>query len=61
MQIDVLESNILNWVKMNLSPNFTFRENQLETIKNIINNVISNVESNQVIEAPTGSGKAVII
>lgn len=61
MQIDVLESNILNWVKMNLSPSFTFRENQLETIKNIINNVISNVESNQVIEAPTGSGKSVII
>ena len=58
---DLIKNNIMQWVKKNLSVNFVFRTHQLETIINIVSNILNSDETNQIIEAPTGSGKSVII
>lgn len=58
--MDIKEQVIL-WTKSNLKSNFKFREHQLETIINIVSSAVNNLESNQIIEAPTGSGKSIII
>ena len=55
-----IEQNVKNWAMAHL-PEFSFREHQLETICNIIKNVIDEKGiRNQIIEAPTGSGKSII-
>ena len=55
-----IEKNVIQWAKAHL-PEFSFREHQLETICNIIKNVIDEKGiRNQIIEAPTGSGKSII-
>ena len=58
---DLIKNNIMQWVKKNLGANFVFRPHQLETIINIVSNILNSAETNQIIEAPTGSGKSVII
>lgn len=56
-----IKDEVLEWARINLNSSFEFRKYQLETIVDIVTNVVSNKESNQVIEAPTGSGKSIII
>lgn len=55
-----IETNVRNWANSHLK-DFKFREYQLETICNIIENVLNpDGIRNQIIEAPTGSGKSII-
>lgn len=58
-----LGQQITNWVKDNISSDFTFRENQYEMIHNILSNIIKGNDSvpTHIIEAPTGSGKSLIL
>ena len=56
---EVLE-NIQFWVQENIGANFAFREHQLETIHQICCNVLEGSQHNQIIEAPTGSGKSLL-
>lgn len=52
--------NVNAWVINNIGPKFAFREFQLETIVDIIYNILKGEQHNQIIEAPTGSGKSLI-
>ena len=55
-----VETNVRNWTASHLK-DFKFREHQLETICGIIENVLNpDAIKNQIIEAPTGSGKSII-
>lgn len=55
-----IETNVKNWTLSHLQ-GFTFREHQLETICKIIERVLDEKAiKNQIIEAPTGSGKSII-
>lgn len=56
---NTIVQNIQDWVSIHLK-NFTFREYQLETIHDIISSIILDHKNNQIIEAPTGSGKSII-
>lgn len=57
---DTIIQNIQDWASKHLK-NFTFREYQLETIHNIVYLIVfGNNKENQIIEAPTGSGKSII-
>lgn len=53
-------NNVNSWVKDNLNPGFEFREYQFDTIVDIIYKILENKEHNQIIEAPTGSGKSLL-
>lgn len=60
--VNELEYNITQWAKDNLGSDFEFRENQLEVISRIVSNCISDDgEKNHIIQAPTGSGKSIIL
>ena len=55
-----VETNVKNWALSHLQ-GFIFREHQLETICKIIERVLDEKAiKNQIIEAPTGSGKSII-
>lgn len=55
-----IEDNVRNWAAAHLK-DFTFREHQLEAICQIVERVIDpEAIKNQIIEAPTGSGKSII-
>lgn len=55
-----IKSNVLAWTKLHFK-GFSFREHQLEYICQIIERVLDNKAiKNQIIEAPTGSGKSII-
>lgn len=55
-----IKNNIINWAASHL-PGFSFREHQLEAITHIIKTVLDpQAIRNQIIEAPTGSGKSII-
>lgn len=56
-----IEEQVKEWVNKNLNKNFKFRDHQFECIVDIIQTVLDKDESNQIIEAPTGSGKSIII
>lgn len=56
-----VEYNIKNWVKNNISDNFEFRENQFEVITKIVYKCIDEEGGNVIVEAPTGSGKSLIL
>ena len=58
-----LGQEIKEWAKNNISKDFVFRENQLEMIHSIISNILDdqNSKPTQIIEAPTGSGKSLIL
>jgi len=55
-----IECNVDEWVKEKISENFKFRTYQKERIIDIIYNIVNDKENNQIIEAPTGSGKSLI-
>lgn len=55
-----IESNIKEFVKEFFNDDFSFREHQEETIVDLICNVLNNESNNQIVEAPTGSGKSII-
>lgn len=53
-------SNVRKWVNIHL-PNFSFRKYQLEYIVEIIYSIVYNNKSVNLIEAPTGSGKSIMV
>lgn len=55
-----IEYNVDQWVKEKISENFKFRLFQKDRIIDIIYNIVNEKEYNQIIEAPTGSGKSII-
>lgn len=56
-----VEYNITNWTKNNIGDDFKFRENQLEVITNIVHKCIDEENGDVIVEAPTGSGKSLIL
>lgn len=56
-----LKENIKNWVSDYIGPDFSFREYQESTIYNICSNILDKEHSTQIIEAPTGSGKSLLL
>lgn len=56
-----LGENITNWAKDYIGTDFEFRENQFDVIYDICSRVINNETPTQIIEAPTGSGKSLIL
>lgn len=56
-----IENNIRQWVANNIGSDFVFREYQLYSIVNIIENVLDGNHKTHIIEAPTGSGKSLIL
>lgn len=59
----IIETKVKEWVLENIGSNFVFREHQLEAIVNIVSNIVNEKENThtQIIEAPTGSGKSLIV
>lgn len=58
--MEKIKSQIIEWASKNLGNDFKFRENQLETISQIIYEKIHNINDHHIIQAPTGSGKSLI-
>lgn len=59
---ELIEKQIDDWVSTNIVGEFTFRKYQKEAICGIIDNIVNTKKNhNHVIEAPTGSGKSIII
>lgn len=56
-----IENNVRDWVNNYIGPNFVFRDHQLDVIVSVIENVVSDVKPTHIIEAPTGSGKSLIL
>lgn len=63
VSLSTIETQVKEWVLENISSNFVFREHQLEAIVNIVSNIVNEKQNThtQIIEAPTGSGKSLII
>jgi len=59
--MEQLRENINKWVQEYIGPDFKFREHQEDTIYNICFNILDNEKSTQIIEAPTGSGKSLLL
>lgn len=59
----IIETQVKEWVLENIGSNFVFREHQLEAIVNIVSNIVNEKQNThtQIIEAPTGSGKSLIV
>lgn len=55
-----IEHDIDVWVRDRIDEDFKFRTFQKERIIDIIYNIVNEKEHNQIIEAPTGSGKSLI-
>lgn len=59
--MEKLRENIKEWVQYYIGPDFIFREHQEETIYSICYNILNKDKSTQIIEAPTGSGKSLLL
>ena len=59
----IIETQVKEWALENIGSSFAFREHQLEAIVNIISNIVNEKQNThtQIIEAPTGSGKSLIV
>ena len=59
----IIETQVKEWALENIGSNFMFREHQLEAIVNIVSNIVNEKQNThtQIIEAPTGSGKSLIV
>lgn len=55
-----VKTEIKEWARKHLGPEFSFREHQVETICDIIMNILNKEHHTHVIEAPTGSGKSLL-
>ncbi len=55
-----IEQNVDTWVIERIGEKFKFRTYQKDRIIDIIYNIVNEKEHNQIIEAPTGSGKSII-
>lgn len=57
-----IEQNIREWATENIGSSFVFRENQLEIIADIVENIVELTDNKtHIVEAPTGSGKSLIL
>lgn len=59
----IIETQVKEWALENIGSSFVFREHQLEAIVNIVSNIVNEKQNThtQIIEAPTGSGKSLIV
>lgn len=57
---ELINSQLSEFITEVYGENFTFREHQREIIVKTIINILKNNFENQIIEAPTGSGKSII-
>lgn len=55
-----IQADILKWAQDNLSPSFSFRHGQLETIADIVETFFEGERNLYLLDAPTGSGKSII-
>lgn len=55
-----LKHNIIEWTETHIGSSFEFREYQFDAVFDICLNVLEGVNHNQIIEAPTGSGKSLL-
>ena len=56
-----IKKQCIDWAKTNIGDTFKFRPYQLDAIVNIVHEIVNNKDgTNQVVEAPTGSGKSLI-
>lgn len=59
--VNEIKDNIEKWASSNIVlKDFKFREFQEEIIIKTVYNIVNSTEKNQIIEAPTGSGKSII-
>lgn len=58
---DIVENFVKEWTLNNINKKFVFRENQLEKIVDIIFNILNHENHHHIVEAPTGTGKSLII
>lgn len=57
-----IETNVQKWVNVYIGETFTFRQYQFEKICDILENILVTKENHtHIVEAPTGSGKSLII
>ena len=55
-----IKRRVEEWTSDNISDDFEFRKNQLETIVHIIDSIVNNDVRTHVIQAPTGTGKSLM-
>ena len=58
---EIIENFVREWALNKIDKKFVFRENQLEKIIDIIFNILNHENHNHIVEAPTGTGKSLII
>ena len=58
---EIIENFVREWALNKIEKKFVFRENQLEKIVDIIFNILNHENHNHIVEAPTGTGKSLII
>lgn len=58
---EIIENFVKEWTLNKIDKNFVFRENQLEKIVDIISNILEHNNHHHIVEAPTGTGKSLII
>ena len=59
---ETIDSQVEKWAVSHIGKDFKFRQYQKEKIVDIIENIVSKKENhNHIIEAPTGSGKSIMI
>ena len=55
-----LKQHIIEWVEIHIGSSFEFREYQFDAVFDICLNILEGINHNQIIEAPTGSGKSLL-
>lgn len=58
---EIVENFVKEWTLNKINKKFIFRDNQLEKIVDIIFNILNHENPHHIIEAPTGTGKSLII
>ena len=55
-----LKQHIIEWAEIHIGSSFEFREYQFDAVFDICLNILEGINHNQIIEAPTGSGKSLL-